>query len=78
MLGHFDEALAAVEESAQIRQRLAAGDPAHEPGLAQAVTNLGVILGLSGRWEQELDAAGRAARIWERLAAGNPAAYGPT
>ncbi len=77
VLGRFDEALAAVEESAQIRQRLAAVDPAHEPGLAQAVTNLGVILGLSGRWEQELDAAGRAARIWERLAVGNHAAYGP-
>lgn len=77
LLGRFDDALAAGLESAQIRQRLAAADPAQEAGFVQSVTNLGVILGRAGQREYELKAAGWAAQIWARLADGDPAAHGP-
>ena len=46
-----------------------------EPGLAEALINLGAMLTALGRWPDALAATEEAAEIFRRLAAVNPAAY---
>ena len=59
-----EEALAATEETAEIRRRLAKANPAaFEPDLALTLNNLGVHLAETGRREDGLAASEQAAQV---------------
>jgi hypothetical protein len=72
----LEEALAAAEQTVEIRRRLAADQPnVFEPDLARSLTYLGLMLAKLGRLEESLAAAEEAAGNFRRLAAVWPQAF---
>jgi tetratricopeptide (TPR) repeat protein len=77
-LGHREEALAASQEAADIRRRLAQSLPdAFLPDLAMSLNNLGIQLSGLGHREEALDATQEAVDIYRRLAQTRPDAFLP-
>ncbi|MFF8810730.1 tetratricopeptide repeat protein [Streptomyces pactum] len=75
--GLRDEALTSGRQALRIWRDLSSTDPAHEPDLADILTNLGVFLSEVGRREEALTFTQEAVAIRRRLAADNPAAHEP-
>ncbi|MFE1920985.1 tetratricopeptide repeat protein [Streptomyces asoensis] len=69
------EALTAGENAVCAWRDLCRTNPAHRPGLALSLSNLGAFLSAVGRWEEALAAAQEAVEICRQLASGNPAAH---
>ncbi|MFI5963589.1 tetratricopeptide repeat protein [Streptomyces asoensis] len=69
------EALTAGENAVCAWRDLCRTNPAHQPGLALSLSNLGAFLAAVGRWEEALAAAQEAVEICRQLASGNPAAH---
>ncbi|HEV2252293.1 MAG TPA: tetratricopeptide repeat protein, partial [Streptosporangiaceae bacterium] len=77
-LGRREEALAAIQEAADIRRELAAARPdASRPDLAMALINLALWLADLGRPEEALAASQEAAETYRELAAARPDAFRP-
>jgi tetratricopeptide (TPR) repeat protein len=77
--GRLEEALAATEESVDIRRRLAQVSPAaFEPDLARSLTNLGSRLSEVGRREEALTITREAVTLFRQLAQRRPAAFAPS
>jgi tetratricopeptide (TPR) repeat protein len=75
-LGRREEALAAIEEAAQVYRELAAGRPdAFRPDLAHSLNNLSLRLGDLGRREEALAAIEEAVTVRRELAARWPDVY---
>ncbi|MFE5796873.1 tetratricopeptide repeat protein [Streptomyces sp. NPDC056503] len=67
------EALVTAQDSMPAWRYLADADPdTYEPGLASALTNLGMLLSAAGRHEEALDAARESVEILRRPAASDP------
>ncbi|MEV0559729.1 tetratricopeptide repeat protein [Dactylosporangium sp. NPDC050588] len=75
--GRRDEALAAAEKALDIRRQLAEADPAHLPGLAELLINLGTFLSEVGKRKEAVPAAHEAIGIFRRLVETDPDAYQP-
>ena len=74
--GREEEALAASEESVEIRRPLTAADPAaHAVNLASALSNLSSRLAAAGRGEEALAASEESVDTYRPLAAANPAIH---
>jgi tetratricopeptide (TPR) repeat protein len=71
-LGQHREALAAAEEALALYRDLAAANPAHRPGVANALTGRGVSLRDLGQHREALAAAEEALALYRNLAAANP------
>ena len=77
-LGRREEALAAIQEAAEVYRELALARPdAFRPDLAMALYNLAVRLGDLGRREEALAAIQEAVTIRRELAAARPDAFRP-
>ncbi|WP_051969485.1 tetratricopeptide repeat protein [Kitasatospora azatica] len=71
-----EEAVTASREAVAVLRDLADGDPsAHEPALADALSQLGLCLSDLGLGEEALEATRQALAIHRRLAAADPQAY---
>ena len=77
-LGRREEALAAIEEAAEVYRELAAARPdAFRPALAASLNNLSLRLADLGRREEALAAIEEAAKVYRELAAARPDAFRP-
>lgn len=77
-LGRREEALAASQESVDIRRRLTQARPdAFLPNLAMSLNNLGAMLSNLGRREEALAASQEAVDLYRRLAQVSPDAFLP-
>jgi tetratricopeptide (TPR) repeat protein len=77
-LGRREDALAAIEEAADLYRVLAAARPdAFRPDLAGSLHNLAVRLGDLGRREDALAAVEEATQVFRELAAARPDAFRP-
>ena len=77
-LGRREEALAAIQEAAEVYRELAAARPdAFRPDLATSLNNLSNRLGDLGRREEALAAIQEAAEVYRELAAARPDAFRP-
>ena len=75
-LGRREEALAAIQEAAEVYRELAAARPdAFRPDLAMSLNNLSLRLGDLGRREEALAANAEATGIYRELAARWPDVY---
>ncbi|WP_367575187.1 tetratricopeptide repeat protein [Streptomyces griseoaurantiacus] len=75
--GLRDEALTAGQNALSAWRDLSRTDPAHYPGLAASLSNLGGLLSEEGRRKEALTATQEAVEIYRRLAADNPATHDP-
>ncbi len=71
--GHRQDAIAPAEEAVQLRRALAGDNPAYLPGLAMALSNLGICYGEVGRHQDAIAPVEEAARLRRALAGDNPA-----
>ena len=77
-LGRPEEALAAIQEAAEVYRELAAARPdAFWPGLAASLNNLSIRLADLGRPEDGLAAIQEATEVYRELAAARPDAFWP-
>ena len=77
-LGRREEALAAIEEAAQVYRELVVARPdAFRPGLAASLNNLAGSLGDLGRREEALAAIEEAAQVYRELVVARPDAFRP-
>src|SRR5450759_3509459 len=67
------EAVAPAEEAVELYRQLADDNPAFQPNLAAALTNLGVGYGEVGRRAEAVAPAEEAVELYRQLAADNPA-----
>ena len=71
-VGRFEEALNATEEAVSLFRSLAEADPARIPGLARALTTLGVEFQRLGRFAEALTPASEAVTLLQSLAETDP------
>ena len=76
-VSRFSEAESALLKAKDIREKLAAENPAYLPELANSCNNLGNLYFGMSRYEEAETEYLRAKEIWEKLAAGNPEAHLP-
>lgn len=71
------EALTAGQNALSAWRDLSRTNPAHDPGLAASLSNLGGLLSEVGRHKEALIPAQEAVQIYRRLAADNPTTHDP-